>query len=518
MSLGPELATPAQIKEIARENGFELTDAEVEDYRAMLEMTIKSYRRLEHLPERKLPVKYPRTSGWRPTTEENPLNGWYWRCEIEGAADGLLKGERIAVKDTVCVAGIPMMNGSKILEGYVPEVDATIVTRMLDAGAVIAGKSSCEDFSFSSGGMTNSLGPIGNPWDPERNPGASSNGSAVLLALGVVNMAIGGDQGGSIRLPASWSGCYGLKPTYGLVPYTGCAMIETTLDHVGPMANSTEGIARLLSVIAGYDPLDPRQQGRITADFDTNYMSALNRGVKGMKIAVMKEGFKQDNEEWGQSSSEPEVDECVLAAISKLRSLGAIVEEVSIPMHLEGYHIWNAVALEGASEFMLKGHGVGTNWHGWYNTSMSEYLARGLKSRAQDLPPTVRSVLIRGEYMRKFYNNRYYAKAQNQRHLVNEAYDKVLAEYDAIACPTIPCRATKMPSRDASPLEMVSNQLSVVRNTSVADLTGHPSISIPCGVRDGLPVGLMLTAKHFDDATLIAASAAFESLGDWKAM
>lgn len=518
MSLGPELATAAQLKAIALENGFELTDAEVEDYRAMLAMTIKSYNRLEQIPERKLPVKYPRTSGWRPAADDNSLNGWYWRCEIQGAPEGILKGERIAVKDVVCVAGIPMMNGSKILEGYVPEIDATIVTRMLDAGATIAGKSNCEDFSFSSGGMTCSLGPVGNPWKPDHNPGASSNGSAVLLGLGEVDIAIGGDQGGSIRLPASWSGCYGLKPTYGLVPYTGCAMIETTIDHIGPMANSTEGLAKMLSAIAGYDPLDPRQQGRITAEFNTNFMPALNRGVKGMKIAILKEGFKQDNEEWGQASSEPEVDECVLAAIHKLRSLGAIVEEVSIPMHLEGYHIWNAVALEGASSFMLKGNGVGSNWQGWYNTSLAEYLARGLKTRAQDMPATVKSVLLRGEYMRKFYNNRYYNKAQNQRHLVNEAYDNVLAEYDVIACPTTPCRATKMPDRYASPLELVSNQLSVLRNTSVADLTGHPSISIPCGLRDGLPVGLMLTAKHFDDATLIAASAAFESLGDWKEM
>ncbi|EGH71499.1 amidase [Pseudomonas syringae pv. aceris str. M302273] len=410
------------------------------------------------------------------------------------------------------------MNGSKLLEGYIPDIDATIVTRMLDAGATIAGKSNCEDFSFSSGGHTCSYGPVGNPWKPDHNPGASSNGSAVLIGLGEVDMAIGGDQGGSIRLPASWSGCYGLKPTYGLVPYTGCAMIEMTMDHVGPMANSTVGIAKLLTAIAGYDEDDPRQQGRITSDFDTNYMPALERGVNGLRIAVLKEGFGMDNSEWGQSSSEPEVDACVMAAIDKLRSLGAVVEEVSIPMHLEAYHIWTAVAVEGATAFMLKGNGVGTNWQGYYNTGLSEALAKGAKTYAQDMPPTVKSVLLRGEYMRQYYNNRYYCKAQNLRHLVVEAYDKVLADFDVVACPTTVCRATKMVTRDHSPLEVVDNALSVLRNTAVADLSGHPSISIPCGVRDGLPIGLMLTAKHFDDATLIAASAAFESLGDWKQM
>ncbi|WP_020186309.1 amidase [Methylopila sp. 73B] len=516
MSIGPELPTTRQVIELAAENGFVLSEAEALEYRAMLAATINSYRKLDHIPERKLAVKYPRTPGWRPTSEDNPLNAWYWRCEIEGASGGPLKGERIAIKDVVCVAGVPMMNGSKVLEGYVPEVDATIVTRLLDAGATIAGKSACEDFSFSAGGMTCSTGPVGNPWKPTHNPGASSNGSAVLISLGAVDMAIGGDQGGSIRLPSSWSGCYGLKPTYGLVPYTGCAMIETTLDHVGPMANSTKGVARLLSVIAGYDADDPRQQGRIVPGFDTNYLPALEKGVKGLRIAVMKEGFGQDGSELGILSSEPETDDCVRSALDKLRALGAIVEEVSIPMHLDAYHIWTAIAVEGSAAFMLKGCGVGTNWWGWYNTSLGEALARGMKSHAHDLAPTVRNVLLQGEYMRKFYNNRYYGKAQNQRHLINAAYDAVLSEYDLIACPTTPCRATEMVGRDASPIETVANALGCLRNTAPTDVSGHPAMSVPCGVRDGLPVGLMLIGKHFDDATVIAASAAFESLGDWK--
>lgn len=518
MSQGPEQATAKQLKDIALECGFELKDSEVGDYLEMLEMTIKSYRRLDMLPERKLPVKYPRTPGYRPAAAENPLNGWYWKCDIKGANSGLLQGEQIAVKDMVCVAGVPMMNGSKLLEGYIPDVDATIITRMLDAGATIAGKSNCEDYCFSSGGHTCSYGPVGNPWKPDHNPGASSNGSATLIGLGTVNMAIGGDQGGSIRIPASWSGCYGLKPTFGLVPYTGCAMIESTIDHVGPMANSTVGIAKLMTVISGYDKDDPRQQGRIPVEFDTDFMPALNMGVKGMRIAILQEGFGMDNSEWGQSSSELEVDQCVRAAIEQLQGLGAVVEEVSIPMHLEAYHMWVAVAVEGAASFMLKGNGVGSNWQGWYNTSLSEAMAKGMKAYAQDMPPTVKAVLLRGEYMRKYYNNKYYCKAQNLRQLVTDAYDKVFESFDLVVCPTTACRATKMVTRDHTPKEVVSNALSVLRNTAVANLTGHPSISIPCGLRDGLPVGMMLTAKHFADAKLIAASAAFESLGDWRKM
>ncbi|MDR5804739.1 amidase [Caballeronia sp. LZ001] len=516
MSQGPELPTVGQLQAIAKDCGLELSVELATDYVGMMATTFNSYRRIDQLVERTLPVKYARTPGFRPSEEENPLNAWYWRCEITGAKEGLLAGERVAVKDTVCVAGVPMMNGSKLLEGYVPEVDATIVTRMLDAGAVIAGKANCEDFSFSAGGMTCSYGPVGNPWKPDHNPGASSNGSAVLISQGQVDLAIGGDQGGSIRLPAALSGCYGLKPTFGLVPYTGCAMIEATLDHVGPMASSTRGIAKLLSAIAGYDGEDPRQQGRIAPGFDTNYLPALKRGVDGLRIAVLKEGFGQDNSHYGLISSEKEVDECVRAAIEKLRSLGAKVEEVSIPQHLDGFPIWTAIAIEGSCAFMLNGHGLGTNWHGWYNTSMGEHLARALHSRPHDLPPTVLSVLLSGEYMRKYYFNRYYAKAQNTRHIVTNAYNAMLAEYDIIACPTTPHRATPMAHRDDLPSTVVANALDQLRNTVVADVTGHPAISVPCGVRDGLPVGMMLTARHFDEHTLIAASAAFESLGDWK--
>ena len=320
MPLGPEAASVEDLLHIAADLGVPLSLHEAHEYQVVATATSKIFAKLDMMPERKLPVKYPRAPGWRPSAEENPLNGWYWRCDIKGSGTGILKGEKVAVKDVVCVAGVPMMNGSRMLEGYVPDIDATIVTRLLDAGAEIIGKSNCEDFSFSGGGHTCSYGPVGNPYKPDHNPGASSNGSAALLGLGAVDLAIGGDQGGSIRIPASWSGCYGLKPTYGLVPYTGCAMIETTLDHLGPMANSMEGIAKLLTVMAGYDPLDPRQQGRVAPDFKPDYRPALTRGVRGLRIGVVREGFAQDGSEDGLLSSEVEVDERVKGAVAQSRS------------------------------------------------------------------------------------------------------------------------------------------------------------------------------------------------------
>ncbi len=518
MPIGPDLPSVSMLTQIAADHGIALDTVDAAAYRGLMAGLVRSCRRIEEFPELKLPVKYPRTPGHRPHPSENPFNGWYWRCEIEGADDGVLKGQRVAVKDAVSVAGVPMMNGSRVLEGFVPDIDATVVTRILDAGGTIIGKTNCEDFSFSGGGHTCSHGPVSNPHNPECNPGGSSNGSAVVLVTGQADLAIGGDQGGSIRLPASWSGLYGLKPTYGLVPYTGCAMIEATLDHVGPMANTTEGIARLLTAIAGSDPLDPRQRGMIPPGFPTDYMPALTRGVAGLRIAIVREGFGQSGEDTGSPPSDPEVDRRVTEAIRRFRKLGATVEEISIPMHLDAFHIWNVVATEGAADFVLRGAGLGTNWLGYYNTGLADALARGMQSRPNDLAPPVKLVLFCGEYMRRSYHGRYYGKAQNLRHLANDAYESALARYDLLAMPTIPFTATPMVARDASIEETVVTALNMIRNVCVANLTGHPAISLPCGTLAGLPIGLMLTGRHFEDDKLIAASAAFEASGNWREM
>lgn len=518
MPVGPEMPSIAVLADIAAGFGLDLSDEDLASYQALAAGTVNACRFIEKFPEKKLPVKYPRDAGYRPMPEDNPQNGWYWRCDIKGSGKGVLKGLTVAVKDVVCVSGLPMMNGSRVLEGYVSDVDATIVTRILDAGGNIIGKANCEDFSFSGGGHTCSHGPVGNPRKPTHNPGGSSNGSAVVLVNESVDVAIGGDQGGSIRLPASWSGCYGLKPTYGLVPYTGCAMIETTLDHLGPMARDTEGLARLLTAIAGLDPEDPRQRGVIPANYSVDYLAAMKKGVKGKKIALVREGFAQDGKDVGFPAASKVVDKRVAEATKMFKQLGAEVEEISIPMHLDGFHLWNIIITLGSAEFMLKGAGMGSNWAGFYNSNLGEALARGMRTRINDLPATAKSVLLTGEYLQREYLGRYYWKAQNLRHMVNAAYDEALSKYDMLAMPTTPFTATEMVGRDASIKDIVGSGLNMLRNTAVADVTGHPSISIPCGMEKGLPFGLMLTAKHLDESTLLAASAAFEGLGDWKKM
>ncbi len=516
MPTGPKAPSTRQILDLSQALGLELTEAEAATYAMLIGNGMPSYRRLEELPEMKPPVKYPRTPGYRPAAEDNPYNGWYWRTNIRGADAGPLKGERVAIKDVICVAGVPMMAGLQVLEGYIPDIDATVVTRLLDAGAVIVGKTNAED---PGGSQTCALGPVQNPYKPTHVPGTSSAGSAVVLATGQVDMALGGDQGGSIRIPSSWTGAYGLKPTYGLVPYTGCMMIETTLDHVGPMCNSTEGVARMLSVLAGPDPLDPRQRGLIPDDYVRDYLPALERGVEGMRIAVVREGFGQGAwEDLGLPASEAVVDRSVMAAVRRLESVGAETTEVSIPMHLVGPYIFRGIIGEGAARFMIDENGAGTNWTGFYNTTLSEAFARGRRARPRSLPPGVVALALTGMYLQRYYDGRYYAKAQNVRAGLVAAYDKVLADHDLLVMPTIPFRAPPIPPPDCSIEELLSSTGAMYANTCQADVTGHPAMSVPCGIAEGLPIGMMLTGRRFDDASVIAAAQAFESLGDWKQM
>ncbi len=497
--------SPEQILAIADRFGMHLTEGDAASYAGLMKGVLASYNRLDELAEPTLPVKYPRTPGYRPSPSENELNAWYWKTEVRGAAKGPLAGKRVVLKDTTCLAGVPMMNGSAVLEGYVPEIDATIATRILDAGGTIVGKAACENLCFSGGSHTNHLASVHNPHKPAYSAGGSSSGSAVLVSAGEVDMALGGDQGGSIRIPASWCGVYGLKPTYGLVPCTGIFPIEQTLDHSGPICGSTADVALLLSVIAGPDGEDPRQFECKTQ----NYQSAIGKGAKGMSIAVVKEGFDRPE-------SEPAVDKKVRAALTRFKKLGATVTEVSLPMHLDAVHIWTAIIAEGAAELMIKGNGQGTNWQGYYNTSMLDAYAKGWRSRPDDLPTTVKLVLFVGEYMHAYYHNRYYAKAQNLRRLVRKAYDDVLAKYDLLAMPTTPMKAQPLPPRDCSHEDYVARALEMINNTCPFDASGHPAMSVPCGMVEDLPVGLMLVGKKFNEVSVLRAADAFEKGTDWR--
>ena len=424
-----------------------------------------------------------------------------WRS---GRPLGILDGVPTTVKDLVDVAGFPTRRGSRTTSADPVPDDAPMVMGLKAAGAVILGKTTTTEFGWKSPGDCPLHGITRNPWNPAHTTGGSSSGSAALVAAGEVDMAIGGDQGGSIRMPAALCGLYGMKATHGLVPYTGVMPIESTIDHVGPMTSSVADNALLLEVIAGADGLDPRQYAPVTA----TYTDALKRGVKGLKIAVVKEGFTLPN-------IEADVAAKVKAAAKALKKLGADVTEISLPEHAWGTAIWTPVALEGLQAQMMHGNGMGFNWKGLYTTSLLDAHA-AWRERADELSDSLKLSMFVGQYFLTHYRGHYYAKAQNLARLLKAKYDEALSQYDLLLMPTVPIKAAPIPPADAPLSLYLQRAFELIGNTAPFDVTGHPAMSVPCGLGDGLPIGMMLVGKFYDESTIYAAAAAFEASGDWK--
>jgi len=499
--------TPAELRDVATALGMHLTDEDVASYLELMTGTFEGYNLLAEMPSHVPQVKYPRTPGYFPEGSDNPNNAWYVKTTIKGAAGGKLAGKTVAVKDNVCVAGVPMTNGASTLEGYVPEIDATIITRVLDAGATILGKTHCECFCFSGGSHTAAYGPVHNPLRRGYSAGGSSSGSAAVVANREVDMAIGGDQGGSIRMPSSYCGIYGLKPTWGLVPYTGVMPIELTLDHTGPMTATVADNALLLEVLAGPDGLDPRQtHGRAPGA----YTQALGQKIGGMRIGVLRQGFEAPN-------AEADVVSMVRKGADVFKRMGAVVEEVSVPMHTAAMVIWSAIATEGATAQMMLGNGFGFNWKGLYVTSLLDAHA-AWRQRADELSDTLKITTMAGYYMIQKYRGHYYAKAQNLARKLTAAYDDALSRYDALLLPTTPVKATKLPEPSAPRAEYLLRGFEMISNCAPFDVSGHPALTMPCGLSEGLPAGLMLVGKQFDELSLYKLGSAWESGAEWKSI
>ena len=370
-----------------------------------------------------------------------------------------------------------MMNGASTLEGYVPDVDATVVTRILDAGGTIVGKAHCEYFCLSGGSHTCAAGPVHNPYKLRllgRRLVVAAAGA--LVGAGEVEMAIGGDQGGSIRMPASWSGCYGMKATHGLVPYTGVMPIEATIDHTGPMTATVADNALLLEVIAGRRRARPAPVQRARRQVHRRARAAASAGLR---IGVVTEGF-------GRPESEPDVDQKVRAAADRLRALGAIVEEVSIPMHLDGPAIWTPIALEGLQAQMMNGNGMGFNWKGLYTTSLLDAHANW-RARANELSRTLKISMMVGEYFIRNYRGHFYAKAQNLARVLRQGLRRRAVALRPAADADAADEGDADPAGERAARAVVPARASrCCNNTCPFDVTGHPAMSVPCGLSQGL--------------------------------
>ena len=489
---------PSELAAVAERYGLRLGPDDLTSFAPVVEGLLTSWDVVEQLYEQSAPTAPDRA--WSRPDGGGPYGAWYVTTDIAGAGDGPLAGRTVAVKDNTMVAGVPMMNGSRTVEGFVPTRDATVVTRLLEAGATIRGKAVCEDLCFSGGSHTSRTGPVRNPWDETRSTGGSSSGSAALVAGGLVDLATGGDQGGSVRMPASWCGIVGHKPTHGLVPYTGAFPIEQTIDHVGPMTRTVADAALVLQVIAGPDGLDPRQpDGLVPQD----YVGALAQGARGLRVGVVREGFEHLNSDEAVSAS-------VRAAADVLRDAGLVVEDVSVPWHLHGARIWDVVATEGATVQMVDGNGYGMNWDGLYDPEVMAHYGAKWRADGSQFSETVKLVLLAGRHAIDRYQGRHYAMARDLVPRLRAAYDEALDRYDVLVMPTTPMAATVIPAPDAPREEVLVRALEMIANTAPMDVSGHPACSVPAGQVDGRPTGMMIVGKRFDDATVLRVAHAYE--------
>lgn len=494
--------TKEDVKAIAHRFRYVFDESEFDELHELAVGGLAGYDVVDELYAQHVEVEPPSRESWRPEADDNPLGAWYVRTRIEPTSDGVLGGMTLAIKDNIAVAGVPMMNGSRSLEGYVPREDATVVTRALAAGATIVGKAVCEDLCFSGSSFTSASGPVLNPWDAARSAGGSSSGNAALLASGQIDLAIGGDQGGSVRIPASFCGVVGHKPTFGLVPYTGAFPIERTIDHLGPMARTVEDAALLLSVLAGPDGLDPRQSEATRGAGD---LSTVGAGVAGLRIGLLTEGFALPG------LSDPEVDELVTAAAEGLAADGATVARISVPAHADAAALWGVIATDGATYQMLDGNGYGFGVPGYYDPHQMEHFARGKREHADAFSESVKVTALTGAWGLRGLGGSSYAKAQRLVPFVRAGYDAALAEVDVLVLPTTPFTALPMLEAADDRAEYLRKALSSIANTAALDVTGHPATSVPVGLASGLPVGLMVVAPRFDDALGLRVAAAVQA-------
>jgi amidase len=496
-----------ELKQLAAANAFEIAAGEEEQYQILAEAILGILDGLESQAPTEIPVlRASRDPGRPPEAGEDPHNAIVRWCSVKADADGVLSGKRIAVKDSVAIAGVPLTCGSRVLARFVPQVDAVVTERILRTGGEIVAVTNMDDLAFSGGGDSSFYGPTLNPFDSARTAGGSSGGSAAALHYDRIDVSIGCDQGGSIRVPAAWCGVLGLKPTHGLVPYTGIAGIDQTFDHCGPMGRSAADVAALLQAIAGKDEADPRQRDVSAADYVHAVAEAPDE-LEGVTIGVVAEGFSEE------VGIDPRVAEAVERAVERLRELGAETKRVSLPEHLQGGGVAFAGFVEGMTDLMTSG-GNGYAWTGRYWPELSTALGTGLRDHVGDLSAQVKITLILGTLLRREYFGGLYAKAQNLRPWLIEAHDRALAGVDVLLLPTTP-GLPHLVDFELPLAERVLRGWAVLTNTYPTDMTGHPALTLPAAEADGLPVGVMVVGRRFADDRLLSLAATYERRFGW---
>ena len=418
------------------------------------------------------------------------------RLKQDGNAQPLL-GIPIAVKDNFLTRGLRTTCASKILGDFMPPYDATVIKHIRDAGAVITGKTNLDEFAMGSSAENSAFFPTRNPWNMERVPGGSSGGSAAAVAADQCVAALGTDTGGSIRQPAAFCGVVGLKPTYGRVSRYGIIAFASSMDQVGPITKDVRDCALMLEAIAGHDPADSTSTDRSVP----RYSDALTGDVKGLRLGVPKEYFI--------SGIAPEVEHAVRDAIRLLETNGAVVEEISLPHTEYAVAVYYIVATAEASSNLARYDGMRFG----HRAGAKDLLETYMLSREEGFGPEVKRRIMLGTYaLSAGYYDAYYLKAQGVRALIKQNFDAAFQRCDAIITPTAPSTAFKIGEKIEDPLQMY---LSDIYTISV-NLAGLPALSLPCGFDgDGMPIGLQIIGKHFDEATILRLAYAYEQATEW---
>ena len=405
-----------------------------------------------------------------------------------------LGGVPVAIKDVMTTRGVPTTAGSKVLRNFVPAYDCTAVARLEDAGAVLLGKTNCDEFAMGSSNENSAYGPVRNPRDPSRVPGGSSGGSAAAVAAGTAVAALGSDTGGSIRQPASFCGVVGLMPTYGRVSRYGLIAFASSLDHIGPLTKTVKDAALLLGVIAGRDPMDSTSAEVPVPD----YTQEIGRPVKGLRLGVPKEYFGE--------GLEGEIRASVEAAIQTLAGkCGCEIVPISLPHTEYAIPAYYLIATAEASSNLARYDGVRYGFRAPQSGNLAEMYRR---TRDQGFGAEVKRRIMLGTYaLSAGYYDAYYLKAQKVRTLLARDFEEAFGKVDAVITPTSPTAAFRLGEKVDDPLAMYLADIFTV----VADLAGIPGISVPCGqTREGLPIGLQVLGKQFDEGTILRLAHAYE--------
>ena len=411
-------------------------------------------------------------------------------------ATKLTDGIPLAVKDNIVTKNIETTAASKILSGFIPPYDATVVEKLYDNGMVIIGKANMDEFAMGGSGETSSVKPTYNAWDQTKVPGGSSSGSASAVASGQVRLSLGSDTGGSIRQPASFSGIVGLKPTYGRVSRYGLIAFSSSLDQIGPFSATVEENAQLLNVISGSDAKDATSSEVAVPDFG----SKIGQDIKGMKIALPKEYFGE--------GINPAVKEQIMAAAKHLESLGAIVEEVSLPHSKYGVAVYYIIASSEASSNLQRFDGIRYGYRAQDIENLEDVY---VKSRSEGFGDEVKRRIMLGTFsLSAGAYDKHFKKAGQVRTMIIEDFNKVFADYDLILGPTAPTVAFGFDEKSKDPVQMYLSDILTIP----VNLAGLPGISIPAGYVAGLPVGMQLIGKRYDEETIYQVAAAFEATTD----